>query len=341
MTHESSPGTAPVLQGLHHVTATVAEAQPDVDFHAGLLGLRLVKATVNFDNPGVYHFYYGDAEGSPSSIMTTFPYAGRGVRRGQVGAGQVTLTRYAVPPGSLPWWENRLSGAGVDVERTRPSLQFRDPSGLRYALIEADGDARQPWAQGGAPVVPVDRAIRGVHSVVLTVRRLDPSVAFATGILGLTEVERTANRVVLATPGTEVGRVGPERDAPRPGTLLEIEEADSSLPDGVNGLGTVHHVALAVADAEAQLAFRARLVEAGVQVTDVRDREYFTSIYFREPGGILYEIATAGPGFAVDEAPEALGRTLCLPSWEEANRPEIEAQLSPITNPADPEISLP
>ena len=333
-----TPGPAPALQGLHHVTATVAEAQPDVDFHAGLLGLRLVKATVNFDNPGVYHFYYGDAEGSPSSIMTTFPYAGRGVRPGRVGAGQVTLTRYAVPPGSLTWWADRLLRAGVELERTGFSLRFRDPSGLRYALIEAAGDPRQPYAQGGAPVVPVDRAIRGVHSVVLTVRRLEPSVAFATGILGLTEVERGPDRVVLATPGKEAG---PHRNAPRSGALLEIEQADSSLPDGVNGLGTVHHVALAVADAEAQLAFRARLLEAGVQVTDVRDREYFTSIYFREPGGILYEIATAGPGFAVDESPDALGRTLCLPSWEEANRAGIEAQLSPITNPADPEVSLP
>jgi glyoxalase family protein len=343
---EAPREATPVLQGLHHVTATVTEAQADLDFHAGVLGLRLVKATVNFDNPGVYHFYYGDAEGSPSSIMTTFPYGGRGVRPGQVGAGQVTLTRYAVPSGSLSWWEGRLARAGVELGRTAGSLQFRDPSGLRYALVEADGDPRQPWAKGGEPTVPLERAIRGVHSVVLSVRRLDPSVAFATGILGLEEVDRRPGRVTLAAPvpkGTS-GDGGPAVDPegpPRPGTLLEIEEADPRLPDGVNGLGTVHHVALAVADAEAQLAFRARLVEAGVHVTEVRDREYFTSIYFREPGGILYEIATAGPGFAVDESPDALGRTLCLPSWEEANRAGIEAQLSPITNPADPEVSLP
>jgi glyoxalase family protein len=339
----------PGLQGLHHVTATVAEAQPDVTFHAGLLGLRLVKATVNFDSPGVYHFYYGDAQGSPSSIMTTFPYAGRGVRPGQIGAGQVTLTRYSVPPGSLGWWADRLSGAGVEVDRGAsgqgggtPSLHFRDPSGLRYALVEAEGDPRVPFPEGGVPTVPVERAIRGVHSVVLTVRRLEPSVAFATGLLGLREVERTAGRVVLAAPSGGADAEGPETvNAPRPGTFLEVEQADERTPAGVNGLGTVHHVALAVADAATQLAFRARLLEAGIHVTEVRDREYFTSIYFREPGGVLYEIATAGPGFAVDEAPEALGRTLCLPSWEEPGRAEIEAGLPPVTNPADPGVSFP
>jgi len=344
-----SPPEGPRIEGIHHVTATVGEAQPDLTFHSGTLGLRLVKKTVNFDSPGIYHFYYGDAEGTPSSLMTTFPYGGTTVQEGVVGAGQVTLTRYSVPPGSLDYWASRLADAGVATTwETLPSLsgpasgggraphtggrglQFRDPSGLGYCLVEVDNDPRTPWDAGGAPRVPLDRAIRGIHSVVLSVRRLEPSVAFATMVLGLTELLREPARVVVAATDPRGGEDAP----PAPGTLLELTLAGDAMPDGVNGLGTVHHVALAVGNERVQALFRDRLLAAGVQVTGVKDRQYFQSIYFREPGGILYEIATRGPGFAIDEAPDALGRTLRLPQPEEANRERIEASLPPVVDPS-------
>jgi glyoxalase family protein len=344
----------PRIEGIHHVTATVGEAQPDLTFHSGVLGMRLVKKTVNFDSPGVYHFYYGDAEGSPSSLMTTFPYGGTTVREGVVGAGQVTLTRYSVPPGALDYWVHRLADAGVATTwATLPSLsgaasgggrapltggrglEFQDPSGLRYCLVEVDNDPRTPWDSGGAPRVPLDRAIRGIHSVVLSVRRLEPSVAFATMVLGLTELLREPARVVVAAmaPGSELA-IAPDAPPPAPGTILELSLAGDAMPDGVNGLGTVHHVALAVGNERVQELFRDRLLAEGVQVTGVKDRQYFQSIYFREPGGILYEIATRGPGFAIDEAPDALGRTLRLPQPEEANRERIEAGLPPVVDPS-------
>lgn len=329
----TTPSERPGIQGLHHVTASVGEAQPDLDFHVGILGLRLVKQTVNFDNPGVYHLYYGDATGSPSTLMTTFPYAGNGIPRGVTGHGQVTRTRYAVPPGSLPYWKDRLGAAGVavtfeDQGLGEPALHLHDPSGLRYALVETAGDDRLPWRSGGNPVVPEEVAIRGLHGVELTVARLEPSVSFARDLLDLAELIREPGRVVLvpSDPGTG-------RPIDRPGGRLEFRLAGRDTPEGVNGLGTIHHVALAVERPASQQAYRMRLQAAGVTVTEIRDRRYFQSIYFREPGGVLYEIATQGPGFLVDEARESLGRSLCLPAWQEAHRQSIASHLPPLHLP--------
>jgi glyoxalase family protein len=312
----------PSIEGLHHVTATVGDAQEDLDFYVGLLGLRLVKKTVNFDHHGVYHFYYGDQEGTPSTLMTTFPYRGQGVRVGQKGAGQITLTSFSVPEGSLPWWHRRLSGKGLRVRETPPrfghgSLVVEDPSGLAIELAEAPGDERTPWVAGD---MEAEAAIRGIHSVTLRVRNAGPSAGFLVDALGATldGVEGPHTRMAVGKGGS--------------GAFLEILE-DPLAPDAVNGLGTVHHVALAVADGERQLQFREALVDRGVQVTPVRDRQYFTSIYFREPGGILYEIATLGPGFTLDEEVAALGTGLKVPVWEEVNRPAIEAALPPVTLP--------
>jgi len=315
----------PTILSLHHVTATVAETSPDVRFYTRVLGLRLVKKTVNFDNHGVYHFYYGDERGTPSTLMTTFPYAGKGVREGVKGAGQITVTSFSVPPGSLEFWRGRLEAAGPEVSADGDrfgdaALMVEDPSGLNIELLEGRDDAREPWVAEG---VPPEAAIRGVHGVTLLVRDAARSVRFLEDALGWRVLERTGPRTRLG-----VGEGGP-------GSILEVLES-AHAPDAVNGLGTVHHVAMAVAGDEEQLAFRERLIELGHQVTEVRDRQYFRSIYFREPGGILYEIATLGPGFTIDEDVSELGTSLRLPAWEEQNREAIARALPEIDPEVDP-----
>ena len=309
----------PTILGLHHVTATVDHAQADLDFCLDVLGLRLVKKTVNFDNHHVYHFYYGDEHGTPGTIWTTFPYHGHGVPVGSKGVGQITTTSFAVPEGSLPEWRGRLAAAGYaitehDPRFGQPSLSVADPSGLAIELIEAP-DERSPWTHGG---VPEAMAIRGLHSVTLTVASPGPTIAF---------LERHLGATVIAEDGAST-RVAVGGD--RSGARLEILHR-SDAPRARNGLGTVHHVAMAIATGAEQRALREALVKAGVGVTEVRDRQYFTSIYFREPGGVLYEVATLPPGFAIDEAPDALGRDLKLPPWEEPNRADIEAGLDRVT----------
>jgi glyoxalase family protein len=316
--HEEAMMSGPVLS-LHHVTATADDAQRDLDCYVGLLGLRLVKKTVNFDNHNVYHFYYGDAQGTPSTIWTTFPYKGWGVPVGVKGAGQITVTSFSVPAESLDFWRARLQASGITVTDLAPrfeeaSLVFVDPSGLVIELVGTRGDPRTPWVVGG---VGPGQAIRGIHSVSLTVRTAGPTLEFLTGVLGWA--------VVAEEPGrTRVG-IGDSG----PGSLMDVIEAPGA-PPARNGLGTVHHVAMAIGSDEEQLALRERLLDLGVGVTEVRDRQYFQSIYFREPGGVLYEVATVNPGFAVDEEPRQLGQALKLPPWEEPHRAAIEAGLPKI-----------
>jgi glyoxalase family protein len=312
----------PRILGLHHVTATVAGAQEDLDFFAGALGLRLVKKTVNFDNPGVYHFYYGNERGSPGTLMTTFPYAGKGVRDGVKGAGQITVTSFSVPPGSLEGWWQRLQRAEVGAEAGVPrfgeeSLLIRDPSGLRVELIEGPGDSREPWTDAG---LGPELAIRGIHGVTLTIRSPAATLELLMEGLGYEVVAEEGNRTRLAVDGTV------------PGHYVEVL-ADPGAPAAVNGIGTVHHVAMAVATDAEQLEFRERLIAMGRAVTEVRDRQYFHSIYFREPGGVLYEIATLPPGFTVDEPLSALGSGLKLPPWEEPERKALESVLPPVVLP--------
>jgi len=302
--------------GLHHVTATVDDAQADLDFCVKGLGLRLVKKTVNFDNHHVFHFYYGDEVGTPGTIWTTFPYKGHGVRAGVHGAGQITSTAFSVPKGSLPWWKDRFDemGARADYEAPRfgdDVLSVVDPSGLIFDLVASDHDTRVPWTGGG---VEQATAIRGLHNVTFSVRSPAVTVDVLSDLLGLRVAGETHDRTRLV-----VGGSGPGRTI----DVLDGREA----PAAQNGLGTVHHVALAVADAAEQLRIREAVAARGIQVTRVLDRQYFTSIYFREPGGVLLEIATAGPGFMVDEDRAHLGRGLKLPPWEETHRPVIESGL--------------
>jgi glyoxalase family protein len=309
------------ILGLHHVTATVDEAQPDLDFCIDVLGLRLVKKTVNFDNHSVYHFYYGgDERGVPGTIWTTFPYGGRGVPAGRKGAGQVTVTSFSVPVGSLSTWRARLAARGIavtDVESRfgEPAIAFGDPSGLSFELIATARDTRTPWIASG---FDADSAIRGLHSVTILVRDPAKTIDLMTRVLGYQVVAETPGRFRLAANG----------DAP--GHLIDVAH-DQDAAAAVNGVGTVHHVAMAIATEQEQLEMRDALLRYGARVTDVRDRCYFKSIYFREPGNVLFEVATMAPGFTVDEDLSQLGRDLKLPPWEEAYRDEIERTLATVS----------
>jgi glyoxalase family protein len=308
----------PIL-GLHHVTATVDAAQDDLDFCIGGLGLRLVKKTVNFDNHHVYHFYYGNAQGTPGTIWTTFPYAGRGVPVGRKGAGQVTVTSFSVPNGSLDVWRKRLGAhavASTDLAPRfgEPVIRFADLSGLTFELIATDRDNRTPWVSDGFDAAD---AIRGLHSVTLVVRDAKKTVDLMTRLLDYTVVDEMDSRVRLAVNGGG------------PGKMIDVAQHADAEP-AVNGIGTVHHVAMAVASEDEQLRLREELIQYGCTVTEVRDRCYFKSIYFREPGHVLFEVATVQPGFLDDEDVVSLGRDLKLPPWEEANRADIEAALAPI-----------
>jgi glyoxalase family protein len=307
------------IQGLHHVTATVDDAQADLDFCIETLGLRLVKKTVNFDNHLVYHFYYGDERGTPGTVWTTFPYKGHGVPAGSKGAGQITVTSFSVPGRSLSSWKTRLQGRGLTVHDVPPrfgegSIQCIDPSGLAIELVANDRDQRQPWMRD----IGADAAIRGLHSVTMTIASPPETIAFMKDLLGFKVIDEIEGRTRLAVNGDE------------PGKVIDIVHAPDA-PKARNGLGTVHHVAMAIPAADDQLKMREELVQWGAKVTEVRDRQYFKSIYFREPGGVLFEIATMLPGFEVDEPAAWLGRDLKLPEWEERHRTEIEAGLAAIT----------
>ena len=305
-----------LIRGLHHVTATVDQAQADLDFSVATLGLRLLKKTVNFDNHNVYHFYYGDERGTPGTIWTTFPYHGYGVPVGRHGSGQITVTSFSIPSPSLGYWKDRLRERGVTVKDAAPrfgeeSVLCVDPSGLVIELVATAGDDRQAWR--GGDVAP-DAAIRGLHSVTMTIPSPAPTIDFMTRLLGFEVADQMEGRTRLAVNGGG------------PGKTMEIVIPETFVM-AKNGLGTVHHVAMAVASASEQLDIRRELLRLGHRVTEVLDRQYFQSIYFREPGGVLFEVATIPPGFEVDEPLDRLGQALKLPPWEEANRPAIEAGL--------------
>lgn len=304
------------IRGLHHVTATVGDAQEDLDFCVDLLGLRLVKKTVNFDNHSVYHFYYGTERGAPGTIWTTFPYRDKGVRTGVKGAGQVVTTSFSVPAASLPFWRRRFAERGVTAGDVlarfgEDAIRVDDPSGLRFELVANDRDARTPWTTSG---VGRGEAIRGLHSVTMTVRALEPTLELMTGLLGYRVVDERDGWTRVAAGGDG------------PGHAIDIH-VDPDAEAAINGLGTVHHVAMAISTADEQRRLRDELLRLGLRVTDIRDRCYFESIYFREPGGVLFEVATVQPGFTVDEDLPDLGRGLKLPPWEEPHRATIEASL--------------
>ena len=308
-------------QGLHHVTAIAGDPQKNVDFYISGLGLRLVKKTVNFDDPGTYHLYYGDASGKPGTLMTFFPWLG--IRPGVVGAGQSTQTAFSVPAGSLGWWSGHLTALGFEPRITSTSsteerLLVHDPDGLQIELVAThEDDPRDPW---DSATHPAEYAIRGQHSSVLTVRDPERTVALLVDDLGMRVVDQAGNRTRIAA-----GTGGP-------GAYVDVV-GSSLAPQGLGAGGTVHHIAFRVPDQETQALWREELASKGHGVTEILDRSYFTSIYFREPGGVLFEIATDTPGFDIDEPLLELGRSLKLPPWLEPSREDIEARVLPLQVP--------
>jgi glyoxalase family protein len=310
-------------EGLHHVTAIAGDPQRNIDFYIRGLGLRLVKRTVNFDDPGTYHLYYGDESGRPGSLLTFFPW--KGIRDGRVGTGQSTTTAFSVPQGSLGWWQEHFKALGVDSTASRASseeerLSLRDPDGLQIDLVASSvSDPRDPWDSAS---VPAEYAVRGQHSSVLTVQDPSRTLETLTQDLGMTILGEKDGRYRLSTHDGE------------PGTVVDVV-TDTRGERGLVAGGTVHHIAFRVPDQQTQELWRQELAERGYGVTAILDRQYFTSIYFREPGGTLLEIATDTPGFDIDEPLLELGRSLKLPPWLEPNREAISHAVAKIDLPGE------
>lgn len=315
---------APMLPGIHHVTAIASDPQRNVDFYVGTLGLRLIKRTVNFDDPGTYHLYYGDAIGTPGTIMTFFPWPG--APRGRIGTGQVAATAFSIARDAVPYWQDRLARHAVHaapVTRFGEQLiAFEDPDGLPLELTVSEADPREGWREGP---VPSGEAIRGFHSVTL-LERLDACepTASVLATLGFEHLARDGNRLRFAASGAHARAM--------PGSLVDIL-CEPGAPPGKTAAGTVHHVAWRTPDDAQQADWRQRIAGSGINVTPVRDRQYFRSIYFHEPGGVLFEIATDVPGFIGDESPERLGTALQLPPWLEIRRTDLERVLPPLRLP--------
>lgn len=303
----------PNVNGIHHVTAISGEPSATAAFYVERLGLRMVKRTVNHDDPGTYHLYFADGEGTPGTSITFFPWGSDG-RRGRVGAGQVTATAFAVPPDSLSYWAERL--ADLDPAREerfdRSVLGFEDPDGIRIELVESDQtpEGFEPWPE--SPVAPAHQ-LRGFHGVALSLAETAETERVLEDVLGYGRSREAAGRTRYEAAGDGAGSV------------VDLVETDAGR--GTTGVGTVHHVAFRAGDEAAQAAVRDALLAAGLDPTEPIDRVYFRSVYAREPGGVLFEFATDGPGFTADQSVEELGESLSLPPWLEDDRAEIEASL--------------
>jgi glyoxalase family protein len=300
------------ILGLHHITAIAGNAQRNHDFYTNVLGLRFVKKTVNFDDPGTYHFYYGNADAQPGSILTFFPWENSG--KGQDGTGMATDIGYSVPSGSLDFWADRFKELNVSVgekgERFGEMyLRFTDPDGLNISLIVPKyEDTRNAWE---TEAVKKENATKGFHSATLTLRSIDATAKILTDIFGYTLQSQEGNRYRFKT------------DAVTEAAVIDLLEEPNGNR-GVNAGGTNHHVAFRVKDQAMQMEFRERILEKNLNITPQIDRDYFYSLYFREPGGVLFEIATDNPGFDVDEPFEKLGSGLMLPKQYESRRADIE-----------------
>jgi glyoxalase family protein len=311
------------VKGLHHVTAIAGPAQENLDFYAGVLGMRLVKKSVNQDDPGTYHLFYADAEGHPGTDLTFFPWAQMAPSR--EGYGLSSEVSLAVPPGSLDFWSERLQQHGVTVDPLesrfgRPALPLRDPHGLRVALIENQDSLGRSFSTWKQSPIPEQHQIRGLESARLVERDLVRTSSFLTGAMGFAHV------------GTENGWHRYGVAGGKSGAYIDLYESPTS-GRGAWGTGSIHHLAWRVDDEAHQLEVRQRVQEGGSRPTPVIDRFWFKSVYFPEPGGVLFELATEGPGFAVDEDPAHLGETLVLPPWLEPERASIEAVLPPLQMP--------
>lgn len=304
-----------LITGIHHVTAIAGHTQENIDFYAGILGLRLVKRTVNFDAPSVYHFYYGDEAGNPGSILTFFPYTG--LTGGRQGKGMLNTTAFSAPTSSLNYWLARLKQFNVDykspLERFPGELvvYFEDPVGLGLELVFNDNDDRKGFTYGH---IPEEYSLRGLYNAEIWEEGYERTAGLLTSQLDHVLIAERGNRFRFAATD-------------KPGNYIDILCTPDSLR-GLAGSGTVHHIAFATPNRESQEAVRERILNRMLNPTPILDRNYFTSIYFREPGGVLFEVATSGPGFAIDESIEHLGEELKLPPQFEPDRPGIEAKLA-------------
>jgi glyoxalase family protein len=309
------------VHGLHHITAIAGPAQENLDFYAGILGMRLVKRSINQDDPGTYHLFYADAEGHPGTDLTFFPWAQMAPPR--LGHGLAVEVGLEVPAGSLDWWTARLERYRVHTApRERrfgdTVLPVVDTHGMRLALTESAAPHPRPFAPWNGGPVPHDRQIRGLYGAQIWEREQAPTAAFLTGALGFREIARDA----------EWTRYG----FPAAAGVVDIRETPGERR-GAWGVGAIHHLAWTVADLDEELLVGRQVEEAGGHATEVIDRFWFKSVYFKEPGGVLFEIATKGPGFSVDEDPSHLGEALVLPPWYEGSRGEIESVLPPLAMP--------
>lgn len=303
------------ILGLHHITAIAGNAQRNYDFYTKTLGLRMVKKTVNFDDPKTYHFYFGDKTGTPGSILTFFPW--ERVKKGKNGVGMATEIGYSVPEGSLDFWKKRFEKNGVEFGKTREQfgekyLPFRDPDGLNLKLVvPKHEDNREAWE---TDEIKSDVALKGFHSVTLTLYNVGPTAGILTDIFDYELEEKEDDLYRYKTSAVENA------------AIVDIHE-DPTAERGINAGGTNHHIAFRVKDEETQMYFREKIMEKGLQITEKIDRDYFFSLYFKEPGGVLFEIATDNPGFTRDEDLDELGSSLKLPAQYEGSRDRIEKLL--------------
>lgn len=312
------------VNGLHHVTAIAGPAQENLDFYAGVLGMRLVKRSVNQDDPGTYHLFYADAEGHPGTDLTFFPWSQLAPPR--EGHGLSTEVSLAVPPGSLEYWGARLTKYGTRVEHVETrfgerALPLTDPHGLRVALVESDTAMQRTFSPWDGSPIPAERQIRGLEGARLAERELAPTVPFITDVLGFAPVgsEHGWHRYAILGGGS--------------GRYVDIREVPGARR-GAWGVGSIHHLAWRVDDEAHQAELRVAIDGAGRRPTPMIDRFWFKSVYFLEPGGVLFELATEGPGFGVDEDMAHLGESLVLPPWLEPHRSSIETMLPPLTLPS-------
>lgn len=309
------------ILGLHHITAIAGDAKRNFNFYSKILGLRFIKKTVNFDDPGTYHFYFGDETGSAGTILTFFPW-GNDIPQGRRGSGMATEIGYSVPKGSLEKWVERFEKYNVIYNKPAEKfgeryLTFLDPDGLKLELIESSTpDNRIPWE---TDEVKADIATRGFHNITLTLNDKTGTANVLTNIFGYKLINQEANRYRYATNAVESASI-----------VDIVELKDEKRGHGANG--TVHHVAFRVKDDETLMTMRNKVADAGLNITPQIDRNYFHSLYFREPGGVLFEIATDNPGFMIDESLEDLGKGLKLPAQYESRRSDIEAHLVPINS---------
>jgi len=305
------------ILGLHHITAIAGNAKVNYDFYTKVLGLRFIKKTVNFDDPKTYHLYYGDEAGSAGTILTFFPW--EGIASGRRGARQVTEIGYSVPAGSLDFWQARLEKNNIIYNKQAEKfgeqyLTFLDPDGLKFELTVAKNtDTRKPWV---TPGISAAHAILGFHNVTITSNKIEKTAEVLTAIFGYSLLEKQVNRSRFITDTVEQANI------------VDLVEAPGEIAGHVAG-GSVHHVAFRVKDEETLLYYRDKVVAMGLNITEKIDRNYFYSLYFREPGGVLFELATDNPGFTVDEPLNELGTHLKLPAQYESKRAELE-QILPI-----------